>query len=385
VRSVRLDFADPAFPLSLVDVPDLDLPRGDWARVAVTYGGICGSDLGVIRPKGTGSAVFGPYVAIPMEMGHEIAGVVIEAGPDCAVSQGTRVAVDPVLGCAARGLPLCERCAEGATSACHRLGEGVTPGMGLGFTSGLGAGWSEQLIAHTSQLHLVPEGVDDRTAALTEPLSISVHGLLRRPPADGAPALVVGAGIIGLTAVASLRHLAPSSSITVVAKHEHQAAAAKRLGAERVVRAGVEPMDELAELAEISGARLTGKGESAMLAGGFPVVVEAVGSAVSVDLALRAAAQRGVLHLIGAIGRAPVDLAPLWFKELDMVGAFCHAVDRFGAVDAHSFDRALEMLERNALPADVVVTHEFQLAEIREAVETALARDRGAIKVLLRP
>jgi threonine dehydrogenase-like Zn-dependent dehydrogenase len=270
-----------------------------------------------------------------------------------------------------------------------RLGEGiVTRGMGHGFTNGLGAGWSEQLVAHASQLHRIPETLDDRTAVLSEPLSISIHGILRRPPDDGAPALVVGAGIIGLTAVAALRYLCPSSEITIVAKHDHQRRAAMLLGASHVVRPDdEEPFAVLSELAALSGAPLTGRGEGAMLAGGYPVVVEAVGSAASVDVALRAAEQRGTVHLIGVIGRAPVDLAPLWFKELDVVGSFCHAVDKRGPGDDghHSFDRALDLLAAGGLPADTVITHEAPLDDVRAAIGVALARDRGAIKVVLRP
>ncbi len=43
------------------------------------------------------------------------------------------------------------------------------------------------------------------------------------------------------------------------------------------------------------------------------------------------------------------------------------------------------MLAIGAFPSDLQVTHELPLVAIRESVETALARDRGAIKVLLQP
>ena len=43
--AVQFDLADPGFPASLADLPDLELPGAAWARVAVTIGGICGSDL----------------------------------------------------------------------------------------------------------------------------------------------------------------------------------------------------------------------------------------------------------------------------------------------------------------------------------------------------
>lgn len=382
MRSAQLDFADPQFPVSLVDAPDPLLPGPGWARVSVTYGGICGSDLHIVRPDGTGSAVTLPFVRGPMQMGHEIGGVVVDAGPDCAVPLGTRVAVDPTIACAAREGAPCPRCREGSWSACWNLDTGS--GMGLGFTSGLGAGWSEMLVAHSSQLHPVPPGVDDRAVPLTEPLSIALHGLLRRQPADGAPVLVIGAGIIGLAALVASRALAPSSEVTVLAKHDHQAAAAVSLGAHRVVRLA-EDGSHLTEMADATGGRVTGRGSGATIRGGFPVVVEAVGSGPSFGLALRVAATRGVVHLMGAVGRVETDVTALWFHELDVVGTFCHAFDTHDGEHAHSFDRALTLLARGAYPPDVIVTHVFALADLREAIETALARDRGAIKVLLRP
>ena len=78
VRSARLDFADPEHPVSLVEVGEPSLPRGDWARVRVTAGGICGSDLHAIFPDGSGTPTFLPLVGFPMEMGHELGGVIAE-------------------------------------------------------------------------------------------------------------------------------------------------------------------------------------------------------------------------------------------------------------------------------------------------------------------
>ncbi|MGI8793100.1 MAG: alcohol dehydrogenase catalytic domain-containing protein, partial [Acidimicrobiales bacterium] len=140
MRTVQLDFADPSFPASLVEVDPPALPADDWARVEITCGGVCGSDLHLFKPTTGPTPILGSYVALPMQLGHEIAGRVLETGPACAVPEGTLVAVDPVIGCAARGIvPLCAKCASGAASACAHFGSGVrTPGMGLGFTQGLG-------------------------------------------------------------------------------------------------------------------------------------------------------------------------------------------------------------------------------------------------------
>src|SRR5215207_5997438 len=299
MRVARYDMADPEFPVSLVELDEQPLPGAAWARVDVAYAGICGSDLHNVFPDGSQSRIFGPFVGVPMEMGHEVSGTIVEAGPECPLAVGTPVTVDPTLACAARGLEPCPMCAIGAYSSCHQLGaKAFTPGFGLGFTVGLGGAWGEQVLAHVSQLHPLPDGVDVHTAVLTEPLSVSVHGLLRRPPVDGEPVLIVGAGIIGLTALAALRHLVPASEVTVLARHPHQAAAATSLGAHHVVTPG-EGYDYLAELATLGGGTVVGRKDSALLNGGYQAVVEAVGTAASLSQAIRFVAQRGVVHFIG--------------------------------------------------------------------------------------
>jgi L-iditol 2-dehydrogenase len=385
VRVAVYDMADPEFPVSLVELDEQPLPGPDWARVDVALAGICGSDLHNVFPDGSGSRIFGPFVGVPMEMGHEVSGTIVEAGPECPFPVGTEVAVDPTLACAARGLEPCRMCAVGAYSSCHRLGsKAFTPGFGLGFTVGLGGAWGEQLLAHVSQLHALPAGVGLHTAVLTEPLSVSVHGLLRRPPVDGEPVLVVGAGIIGLTALAGLRHLVPASEVTVLARHPHQAAAADALGAHHVVVPD-DGYDYLAELATLGGGTVVGRKDAALLNGGFQAVVEAVGTAGSLSQAIRFVAQRGVVHFIGCAATTTVDLAPAWFKEVDVVGSFCHAADWHDGELVHSFDRALGIMAAGDAPLDPLITHELPLADLRAACEVARDKRSGAIKVVVRP
>ena len=60
-------------------------------------------------------------------------------------------------------------------------------------------------------LHPLPDGVSDPVACLHEPVSIACHGLLRAPPPDGDPVLVVGAGIIGLASVAAIKGSSPGA------------------------------------------------------------------------------------------------------------------------------------------------------------------------------
>jgi threonine dehydrogenase-like Zn-dependent dehydrogenase len=383
LRVVQLDFADRSFPVSMVDVAPRELPGPAWARVEVAVGGICGSDLHLFNHATGPAQALSGYAAFPMELGHEIAGHVVEAGPECRVSVGTAVAVDPVIACVARGIdPPCAPCANGRASTCRNFGSRVlTPGMGLGFTAGLGSGWGDELVAHESMLHPLPPNLPIDVAPLHEPLSIAVHGLLRSPPADGDHVLVVGAGIIGLCAVAAVRAMFPRSPVTVLAKHPHQKDTAAQLGAHDVVL-----LDEKGRhfdaLAAVVDTEVRGKGDGRMLAGGFAYVVEAVGTPAAVTEALRFADGRATVLVLGAAGVSTVDLTPVWFKELAVVGSFCHAADPGG----HSIDRALDLLAAGALPPDDIITHTFPLDAYRDAINVALdRRSSGAIKVMLRP
>ena len=98
-------------------------------------------------------------------------------------------------------------------------------------------------------LHALPDAIPERGATLYEPVSIACHGILRAPPRDGDPVLIVGAGIIGLATLAALKGLFPTCPVTVLARHAHQADAAVACGAENVVlsQPGSAHFEELAE------------------------------------------------------------------------------------------------------------------------------------------
>ncbi|MGA8725146.1 MAG: zinc-binding dehydrogenase [Acidimicrobiales bacterium] len=393
MRAVQFDYADPLFPASLVEVPEPDLPSASWARVEVVGGGICGSDLHLFTQNVGPSPTLASLGSIPFLLGHEIAGRVIETGSSSSFAVGTRVAVDPCIPCAPRGIdPRCANCARGWTSSCLNLDSRMlSQGRSLGYTSGLGGGWADQVLAHDSMLHRLPDTVPDSLACLHEPVSIASHGLLRAPPTDGDPVLVVGAGIIGLASLAALKGLFPGCPVTVLARHPFQAEAARRCGADHVVTTQARSA-HFEELASLVGARVIGYKTQVMLMGGFPYVVEAVGAPQSVTESLRAVAHRGTVLLLGAAGISEVDLTPIWYKEAALVGSIDHTVDPgpapglAGGPDRHSIDRALDILGNGLLPGDAVITHEFGLEEYRSAIGAALDRSHtGAIKIVFRP
>jgi threonine dehydrogenase-like Zn-dependent dehydrogenase len=179
--------------------------------------------------------------------------------------------------------------------------------------------------------------------------------------------------------------------VTVLARHEHQATAAARCGADHVVHSAPDSA-HFEELGRLADARVVGRKANFMLMPGFPYVIEAVGSPQAVTEALRAVAHRGTVLLLGAAGVSEVDLTPIWYKEAALVGSIDHTVDHGSAIgiaggsDRHSVDRAIDILVAGLLPHDVVVTHEFPLEAHRDAIETAMNRANArAIKVVFRP
>ena len=221
-----------AAPLRLVTIAEPKVERPGWARLRTRLSGICGSDLGAL--SGRTSLYFSAVVSLPFVPGHE---VVAELLDDCEdLPAGTRVVVDPVLTCAARGVEPCEACASGATNRCSRITVGhLAPGLQTGFCKDTGGGWGQQLTAHRSQLHPVPEGFSDEQAILIEPVACAVHTALRAGIRPGDRVLVSGAGSVGLFATLALRELTEAGEITVVAKHPHQRELARDFGATEVV------------------------------------------------------------------------------------------------------------------------------------------------------
>ena len=392
MKAIRYDFADASFPASLVEVAEPALPTGEWARVAVGTGGICGSDLHLFASTLDGSPTLRGVGDFPFELGHEIAGTIIEVGDDCPFAIGTRVALDPIIPCRPRGIdPPCANCAKGWTSSCLNFDSHVmTGGRALGYTRGLGAGWAEQVLGHRSMLHPIPDRVPEKTAGLHEPISIAMHGLAHRPPEDGAPILIVGGGIIGLTALLALRAYFPDNPVTVLLRYPHQAEAARACGASQVVMgSGAAAFEQLAAL---TGGRAVGGGDDWMLMGGFAYVIEGAGGAGAITDALRAADHRGTVLTLGATGIGKVDLTPVWYKQLVVVGSIDHGANPSSVIGRapenldHSVDAALEVLARQSFPPDLLITHEFPLEGYREAVRAGLDKKASlAMKVAFRP
>ena len=364
-----------AAPLRLVTLDPPKVDRPGWARLKVRLSGICGSDLGML--SGKTSLYFSAVVSLPFVPGHE---VVAELLDDCDdLPAGTRVVLDPVLTCAARGIDACDACAQGATNRCSRITVGdVSPGLQTGFCHDTGGGWSQQLVAHRSQLHVVPEGLSDEQALLIEPVACAVHTALRAGVRPGDRVLVSGAGAVGLFATLALRQLTEAGEILVVAKHAHQRELALELGATEAVA----PKETLRRVRRATGAfQLEPEYSAPYLLGGVDVAVDAVGSKQSLETCLHATRAGGRVVLSGM--PAAADLSAAWFRELDVVGTYASSR---GDADGGAFVKATELVATDPFARLAKAVAVYPLHRWREALDHAHSTGRlGTVKVAFDP
>jgi len=351
--------------LQLGDVEEPELPGPDWFRVLPSLGGICGSDTSAIT--GHASLYLDPLTSYPFVPGHEVVGVL--------EGDGTRVVVEPALGCRVRGIePECARCAEGRPGLCENVTEGSLPvGLQTGYCGGTGGGWGEVLVAHSSQLHEVPATLPDEAAVLVEPLACAVHAALRGAASRDEVVVVQGAGTIGLLTAAAVRLFTPPKRLVVVAKHPFQREQARRLGADQVV--GPSEVFQRVRFAT-AARRLEGIGRPLLL-GGADLTFECTGSAGGLNDAVRFTRGGGRVVAVGMPGQEEVDWGPIWQRELTVQVAYAYGVEATGR---RTFKLALEAAPELGLEA--LTGPLFQLSEYGDAIAYALQAGRlGAVKV----
>lgn len=360
-------------PIELVsgDAPRLPDASG-WHRLQPRLAGICGSDLALV--EGHASTYFDDWVSFPFVPGHEVV---------ADTDDGRRVVLEPVLGHAARGLPVpFDGAAPGdGDDYGHLVGGHLKPGIQTGFCSSTGGGWSSEFIAHESQLHEIPASMTDEMAVVVEPAAGGIHAALACWPAVHAArerseqpvVAVLGAGTMGLCAVAGLRRYVPGVRIVVGARYPHQQSLARSLGADVTV-----PPEELARAVRREvGCHVVGD----YLSGGAHATIDAVGTSDSIASCLRLTRPRGRIILLGMPAQVSVDLTGLWHRETALVGAYTYGTESLpDGTRRSTFDLAIDLAEASRL--DRLVSATYRLESYSDALaHAAHAGRRGSVKI----
>jgi len=377
--------------LSLRRVPPPALPGDDWVRVRTLLGGLCGSDLALIAQKQPPNSILQAFSTLPAILGHENVAVVEEVGAAVDPSwAGRRVVVEPTLCCVVRGIdPPCPRCRAGEFGACENFADSAAgtaklpPGTSIGYSARVGGSFGECFVAHRSQLICVPDALSDEQALLTDPLACSLHAALRCDLQEAEHILVYGAGVLGLGLIASLRAIGFAGRIDALDRAPHLERLAASLGADRFVRLPKPRRERFAAVAGLTGATVQrARFGNYMLSGGYDVVFECTGGAQSINESLKWTRARGQVVLVGTGHGGHVDLTPIWFRELTVLGAYGRQQEHFAGRRIGTYPLVHEMMLSGKLDGGPLLTHTFRIQEYRKAFEVGLNKARhSAVKV----
>lgn len=317
MRALR--FEDGKLRVTEVAAPN----REGEALVRVTLAGICNTDLEITRG----------YTNFSGTLGHEFVGVV-EASPDRA-QIGRRVVGEINIGCGD-----CEWCRAGDARQCLTR---KVPGIHHRDGS-----FAEYLNLPPQNLRFVPDAVNDRQAAFTEPLAAACQILEQVEIRQTHRVAVIGDGKLGQLIARVLA--TTGSDLLLIGKH------ADKL--ELAAKAGIKIVD-LRELKFDPATR-------------FDFVVEASGSAGGLKLAVDLVRPRGVIVLKSTFsGAVEFDAWRIVVNEITVIGSRCGR-----------FENALKLLEEGRVQVEDLIAGEFNLSDGLAAMTAA--QKKGALKILLK-
>ena len=332
--------------LEYTDVPGPTVGPSD-VLVAVKASGICGSDVHGLDGS-TGRRI------PPVIMGHEAAGVVAEVGSGVSEWElGDRVTFDSTIYCRE-----CHFCRKGLLNLCDNR---RVLGVSCEEYRQDGA-FADYVAVPQHLLYRLPEGVSFERAAMVEPFAVAQHSVNRASVSPDDSALVVGTGVIGLSIIQALR-AAGCGLIIALDLDQDRLDLARRVGADHTYRP--DPTDVVSAVRELTEDR------------GVDLAFEAVGLTPTLQMAVECTRKGGVVVLVGNISPT---------VELPLQAAVTRELTLYGScISRGEYPDCLDMMERAALNPDPLISAMAPLAEGAAWFERLRSRERGLVKVILKP
>lgn len=331
-----------------LEVTDMPAPRPgpEDVLVRVRACGICGSDVHGF--DGSSGRRIPPIV-----MGHEASGVVAEVGPAVqGIRAGDRVTFDSTVYCGK-----CAYCRRGKINLCDNR---RVLGVSCGDYRQHGA-FAEYVVVPAHITYRLPDSLPFEEGALVESVSVAFHAVNRTPITLGDSAVVVGAGMIGLLVIQTLR-LKGLGRIIAVDLDDGKLELARRLGAEESVNA--RSPDAALRIQELTG-------------GGADVALECVGAAAPIGTAIASLKKGGALTLVGNLApRVEMPLQAIVTRELTLLGT-CGSSGEYPA--------CLDMMARGRIDVKPLISARAPLESGPGLFDRLYAHEPGLMKVILEP
>jgi len=319
--------------VKVVDLPDPE-PGPKDVIVKVVRASICGTDLAEYHLTNSGAIQPG------CEFGHEFAGKIVQVGSEVTgISEGMRVTVNPMT---ATSGGMMMACMVGGFSEYMKVEEAA-----IGYN-----------------IYPLPDGLTYDDGSLTEPFSVGMGGVNTVEPQTTDRALILGAGPVGMGALAGMKALG-IEDVVVSDISEFRLQKAKQLGANAVHNPMKIPLKDF--LGEWYGEPDTGWGL-------VDVVVDAAGARAALESALDVV-RYGARVSVVALHKAPITFYPIFFitKSLAFRGSVGYDKE---------FDQVLGFMASGKADLKPTITHRFPLEEIETALNTA-HKTEEALKVLI--
>jgi 2-desacetyl-2-hydroxyethyl bacteriochlorophyllide A dehydrogenase len=325
--------------LRMVELTEPDL-KPDEVRIAVSFCGICGSDLHMREM---------PAIPAGIVLGHEFTGVITETGPAVAGwAAGDRVTANPFDPCGE-----CDSCASGYPELCP-----TNTRRGVGLVAYYGA-YAETVVVPQRSLFRLPDELSEKDGALAEPLAVGLHGVNLSRAEPAAPSVVLGGGPIGVMTALALR--------------------AK--GFERIIV--IEPTEVRREALRTMGFAVSdvdGQTENVRdYLGGPPrVAFDCTGHPVGIGTAISMVAPAGQVVIVGVPSHpSTVHAAEIATKEVTVRGSLAYTTA--------DWTQAIGSLASGQIPAADLITTVAPLEDAEKWFGDLTSGATRQIKVLLKP
>ncbi|MDX9784292.1 MAG: alcohol dehydrogenase catalytic domain-containing protein [Spirochaetia bacterium] len=314
---------------------------------------ICGGDVKIVTR--------GMLKQPPMDsfiIGHEYAGTIVELGE--AVDEykiGDRVTVEVHKGCGR-----CRNCIDGKYTACLNYGNLEKGHRANGFTTN--GGFAEYAVNHVNTISKIPDNISFDEATIITTAGTALFGLEHMGGfVAGDSVAVVGPGAIGLMAVQCAKALG-AGKVILTGTRDERLALGKKLGADVVVNLKKE--DPIAAVKRETGGY------------GADLVLLTAGNSDSLQQAIRIVRKGGDIVMVAHYeDTVSADLGLCVQNSNNL-----YTVRGEGKRCVH---RALELMRMGKIQAKDLLTHSYPLDEIREAFRVFMAREGGAIRIVLHP
>lgn len=320
-------------------------------KIKVRACSTCGTDVKIYK--------FGHHhIHPPRVLGHEIAGEVVEVGPEAegGFAVGDRVQVIAAIPCGK-----CGECTRGRMTVCPNQ-----ESMGYHYDGA----FAEYMVVPAKVLAVdgvnrIPEGLSYEVASMAEPLACVLNGQELARVGEGDDVVVIGSGPIGCFHVRLARARGANRVFLVDLSADRLKMAADLVKPDAsIVGSEVDPVEEVLKLTDGRGA---------------DVVITAAASGKAQEQALQMTARQGRISFFGGLPKDnPViacDSNLVHYRELTIVGAN-------GSSPAHNA-QALELIASGTVPAEDLITHKLGLDQVLEAID--IVSKGEAIKVTIVP